>query len=249
MPFTAAHPAIILPLRKYGYKLSWTGLIIGSMVPDFEFFFRLRETENFGHQLIGVILLDIPLAILASFLFHNVIRNQFIDHLPNWYKKRFLIYRNFNWNQYFKAHYKTIFISIIIGIATHLFWDGFTHYNGFFVTHVSFFSKRYSLFSFALPIYWILQILSSIIGLVILQVFIRKIPESSDNNIRAEKNFIYWMAIINITGVVFMARLILLPQYESKMDLLIAFLGSILYAWIFINFVFTYLVAKIDNKK
>jgi hypothetical protein len=42
MPFTFAHPAIVLPLKhlpKRWYSL--TGLIIGSMTPDFEYFIRM----------------------------------------------------------------------------------------------------------------------------------------------------------------------------------------------------------------
>ncbi|SEF46838.1 protein of unknown function [Flavobacterium urumqiense] len=41
MPFTFSHPAIILPFLK-NKKLSATALIIGSMSPDFEYFFRMK---------------------------------------------------------------------------------------------------------------------------------------------------------------------------------------------------------------
>jgi len=36
MPFTFSHPAIVLPLTKARLKLSATGLIVGSTIPDFE---------------------------------------------------------------------------------------------------------------------------------------------------------------------------------------------------------------------
>ncbi|WP_240482010.1 DUF4184 family protein [Flavobacterium psychrophilum] len=39
MPFTFSHPAIILPLRYLPRQwFSLTGLIIGSLTPDFEYF-------------------------------------------------------------------------------------------------------------------------------------------------------------------------------------------------------------------
>lgn len=38
MPFTFSHPAIILPLSYLPKKwFSLTGLIIGSLIPDFEY--------------------------------------------------------------------------------------------------------------------------------------------------------------------------------------------------------------------
>ena len=60
MPFTIAHPAIILPLRKRGSILSTTGLIIGSMIPDLDLFIQMREVENLGHQWYGIFLFDMP---------------------------------------------------------------------------------------------------------------------------------------------------------------------------------------------
>ncbi|WP_262496247.1 DUF4184 family protein [Flavobacterium piscis] len=46
MPFTFSHPAIILPL-KYLPKnwISLTGLIIGSLTPDFEYFYSNEGSE------------------------------------------------------------------------------------------------------------------------------------------------------------------------------------------------------------
>ena len=47
MPFTFSHPAIVLPLvRKSGHWFSATGLIIGSLTPDFEYFMRMRIVDN-----------------------------------------------------------------------------------------------------------------------------------------------------------------------------------------------------------
>jgi hypothetical protein len=47
MPFTFAHTALIIPLcyirRRYRW-ISATGLITGSVAPDFEKFFRLKLT-------------------------------------------------------------------------------------------------------------------------------------------------------------------------------------------------------------
>ncbi len=42
MPFTFAHPAAVLPfMKKQSKYISVTALILGSMAPDFEYFYIL----------------------------------------------------------------------------------------------------------------------------------------------------------------------------------------------------------------
>lgn len=42
MPFTFAHPAAVLPFaKKHSKHISVTALILGSMAPDFEYFYTL----------------------------------------------------------------------------------------------------------------------------------------------------------------------------------------------------------------
>jgi len=49
MPFTFSHPAIVLPLATLRRQwISATGLIIGSITPDFEYFIRMKNTESTG---------------------------------------------------------------------------------------------------------------------------------------------------------------------------------------------------------
>jgi hypothetical protein len=51
MPFTASHPAIILPLIYLpGKWISLTGLVIGSMTPDFEYFERMSVQSDYSYS-------------------------------------------------------------------------------------------------------------------------------------------------------------------------------------------------------
>ena len=52
MPFTFAHPAIVLPFYKKPKFFSMTTLIIGSMSPDFEYFLRVKIKSDMSHTLI-----------------------------------------------------------------------------------------------------------------------------------------------------------------------------------------------------
>ena len=134
MPFTFSHPAIVLPLAYLPSRwVSLTGLVIESLTPDFEYFLRMKIQSNYSHTLGGLFWFDLPLGILLAFIFHNIVRSPLIDNLPDFLKERFLIFDRFHWNQYFKKNYLVVVISILIGAASHVLWDGFTHHGGYFV--------------------------------------------------------------------------------------------------------------------
>jgi hypothetical protein len=72
MPFTLSHTLAIYPFRKFcGKYLSFSGLFMGSMVPDFEFFFRVTLYAVWSHTFWGVFLFDLPLALLLLLIFHQ----------------------------------------------------------------------------------------------------------------------------------------------------------------------------------
>ena len=96
MPFTFSHPAIILPLTFLPKKwYSLTGLVIGSLTPDFEYFLRMKIQSNYSHSLSGIFWFDIPLSICLAFIFHNYVRNSLFDNLPTILKSRLTNYKAF----------------------------------------------------------------------------------------------------------------------------------------------------------
>lgn len=158
MPFTFSHPALVLPLTRW---LSATGLIIGSLTPDFEYFLRMRIKSDFSHTLGGVFWFDLPLGILLCFIFHNLVRNQLFSNLPLFLRVRLMHFTLFHWNNYFKENWLKVFNSIIIGAFSHILWDSFTHEGGFFIEKISFLSKSFSINNYTIPILKILQHASS----------------------------------------------------------------------------------------
>ena len=238
MPFTLAHPALVIPLSKSRYPLSLTGLIIGSMTPDVEFFIQMREVENIGHQWYGILFFDLPLAICLSFLFHNLFRNSFLDNLPNPYRRRFISSRTFNWNQYFIKNKFTVLLSIIIGLMSHLIWDGFTHHDGFAVEWITLLSQDIIIANTALPIYFALQVLFSIAGMIVVHFQIMQMPTEIENTDHCNVDLRYWIIFISlISGILFM-RLCIWPEYNSFGGIMIAGMGSILYSWPIVSFIF-----------
>lgn len=193
MPFTFAHPAIILPLPFLNRRwFSLTGLIIGSMIPDFEYFIRMRIQSIYSHTIAGVFWFDLPLALLLCFIFHNKVKNLLFNNLPHCLQSRFLIFTTFNWNNYFKQNWIVVFFSILIGTASHLLWDSFTHDSGYFVNHIPALQNSVYLFGIDIPILKIAQHLSTFLGGVIIFFAIFKLPKNAISRNPVNKN--YWFA-------------------------------------------------------
>jgi hypothetical protein len=165
MPFTFSHPALILPLTYMPKKwYSLTGLIIGSMTPDFEYFIRMKSLSHYSHTLAGIFYFDLPLGILLAFIFHNIVRDSLYKNLPEFLKLRLTIFQNFDWNRFFVKNWIAISTSIIIGAASHILWDSFTHKFGYFVETIPVLKTRINLLGIHLPVYNILQHTSTVIG-------------------------------------------------------------------------------------
>jgi hypothetical protein len=93
MPFTFSHPAIVIPLAAKKIRLSATGLIVGSMAPDFEYFIRMKNVSRYSHTAMGLFWFDLPLALLLCFIYHLIVRNSLFDNLPAFLKERLMVYK------------------------------------------------------------------------------------------------------------------------------------------------------------
>lgn len=132
MPFTFSHPAIVLPLINGNKKrkiFSSTGLIVGCLIPDFESFIRFDQHKEYSHTWSGMFWFDLPLAVFFAFVFHNIVRDPLIKNLPRSIGAKFYGFLGFNWNVFFRKHFIVVIYSLLIGIASHLLWDAFTHLN------------------------------------------------------------------------------------------------------------------------
>ncbi|HEV7231465.1 MAG TPA: DUF4184 family protein [Bacteroidia bacterium] len=190
MGFTFSHPALVVPFKYLPRKYySINGLIIGSIIPDFEYFIRLNNVSRFSHTIPGIFWFDIPLAILLLFLFHQVIRNELIHNLGPALQGRFLRYESFKWPRYFKDHWLAVLCSISIGALTHLVWDSFTSENGYFVEMWPVMLKRVSIGEHSILVYRIIKHLSSILGgtVVLYQLYI--LPRSIVSGSGSESRF------------------------------------------------------------
>ncbi len=215
MPFTFSHPAAILPLRTLSKHLtSLTGLVIGSMAPDFEYFLRLRGYGEIGHTWLGLIWFDLPLAIVCAFVFHRFVRDTLIDNLPGFVYKRFIGFKNFDWINYFRKNYFIVIVSVMIGGLSHVLWDGLTHKHGLFVKKNGWFDQAFIIAGYITPRYKMLQHSSSIVGGVVILYALLRMPVQTIQA-KQESVFPYWISVSGIMLSVFAIRMFFVAVNEQ----------------------------------
>ncbi|RIJ36989.1 DUF4184 family protein [Pontibacter oryzae] len=220
MPFTAAHPAIILPLlRRHGRWLSVTGLVLGSMAPDFEYFFRLRTKSLLSHSLPGLFVFDLPLVLLLSILFHGVVREQVVRNLPWYFKRRALAVPVIpNWRAYLRQNWLAVSISALIGAASHIFWDSFTHDSGYFVKSLPILATyvRIPVVNFYMEVCRMVQHLSTLVGFALILWHVHYLPAVSQLAVKRSHWIGFWLWIF-VGGCFFLMLNLLLRQHLSQM--------------------------------
>ncbi|MEV6875812.1 DUF4184 family protein [Amycolatopsis sp. NPDC051128] len=124
MPFTLSHPAGVLPLARH--PLMPSALVAGSVAPDL--FWFLPAPEGFGlsrtHESAAVLWLDPLLALALLAVFHLLLKRPLLALAPRPLAER-LPRRPFSWKRP-----GWIALSLVLGAATHVGWDAFTHENG-----------------------------------------------------------------------------------------------------------------------
>jgi hypothetical protein len=208
MPFTFSHPAIVLPMTYMPRQwFSLTGLVIGSLTPDFEYFLRMKVQSNYSHTIDGLFWFDLPLGILLALVFHNVVRDSLFDNLPTILKSRFSTFKRFDWNGHLKRNWHVVTISILIGAASHVFWDSFTHDYGYFVETIPALQNSVDFLGRQIPILKILQHSSTLLGGLVIAFAIFRLP--ADKTERENINPKYWLIVTGLTLTIIAARLLI----------------------------------------
>lgn len=213
MPFTFAHPIVVLPFLKRKY-FSATGLIVGSIVPDFEYFLKMSAGGQHGHTLAGMFYFDLPLSFVLALVFHSFIKETFLDNCPTFLQNRFVDLRQFNFKAYLKEHYWIFMYSVLLGAGTHLMWDSFTHSGGFMVTQVEFLYKTKVPFQgVRYPLWYSLQHFFSVSGLIIMIVYV--VSMKSQQAVYQSPSWLFWMFLATVTSLTFYLRYIFGPAMNE----------------------------------
>ncbi len=209
MGFTLAHPAAVLEMvnnnRKYYNNAA---LIIGSMAPDFEYFIFFKPKSIIGHKLVGCLTLNLSLVFLIYFLFYNFIKNPLILHLPKQVSKKLGgIYRD-TINLKSPIDYVVFIFSALFGMLTHIAWDGFTHKGGFFVNSFSILNNKI----FGIYIYKFLQHGSTLLGIIIIVVYIKSLKNTDVIKVNLGSKIKYWGYISILSLFILLSTFLFIPN-------------------------------------
>jgi hypothetical protein len=168
MPFTISHAAAVLPLHRWSrHALPLTALMIGSMAPDFGYVFSYEASRAVTHSVAGLFIFCWPAGLLVWLFYVAFLEKATITLLPDRWHTRFAHTEAITPGLILRAS-----IAIILGAATHLLWDAFTHRGTAVSDAIPALSAATPGLSW-LPVYHLLHFLSSIAGLVILALWMR----------------------------------------------------------------------------
>ncbi|GAA2791561.1 DUF4184 family protein [Kribbella solani] len=173
MPFTLAHPAAVLPLIRR--PLVASALVAGAVAPDLLYVGPLYRfatqhingnfTLTLTHELTSALWLDPLLALLLLAVFNLVLKRPLIALAPPAVAARLPESQRLGgigllWTA----------VSAVPGALTHVIWDSFTHWDGYFVRRFPGFFR--ASVTGAWDVNRILQYVSTVGGCIILAIWL-----------------------------------------------------------------------------
>lgn len=172
MPFTLSHPAAVVPIRRYGIL---SALVVGSMMPDTLYFLPgLAGNRGYAHSLTGLFFYCLPAGMVLLWLFHRFLKKPLISLFPAGQHGK-LLAASPDFHFLPARRFLVIAASVIIGAASHLTWDSFTHANGWIASRFDIFHAFLPLpYPFHLQLTEALQYSNSVLGLLVLFIYYRR---------------------------------------------------------------------------
>src|SRR5215469_7364485 len=127
MPFTLAHPAAAIPLRRVlGSYAVPSALVIGSLAPDLSYFLPVRIPRAETHSLAALFWFCLPVGLAVYLAFHSFAKRPLVSLLPRYLRRRLIPMAEPS-NTLPAASPVGVVVSLLAGASTHILWDDFTH--------------------------------------------------------------------------------------------------------------------------
>jgi hypothetical protein len=168
MPWTFAHPAAVLPLRPVKH-LSFGALIVGSIAPDIGYYFGRFDLAVFAHTLRGLVTICLPTGF-ALIILVRILHRPVACVLPGPHRQALLSLPQMPRLTSPMMLWR-VSLSVMIGAATHLVWDSFTHGTGYLVATLAVLRVPvFVLGTRSVPLFEVLQHASTALGAGVLVV-------------------------------------------------------------------------------
>lgn len=168
MPFTGSHPAAILPLLRT--PLPASALVIGSMAPDIPYYEPFVSGPT--HSALGLVTIDLLLGLAAWLLWHGILSAPALATAPAYVRQRLVPHVRTGLRSRLAAPGRLWLVvpALVIGSATHVGWDEFTHAGRFGPTHLAFLAASWQ----GVPGWHWAQYASTVLGGAMLLLWLRR---------------------------------------------------------------------------
>jgi Domain of unknown function (DUF4184) len=169
MPITPAHAAAAWPLHGAFRRLPASALVIGTMSPDLQYVLRLEPVGKFGHTPAGLFAFCLPVTLVLWWAWRATIRPALTPLLPAGIRAAAQAPPPGRATDAVPL----AVVAAVVGAATHILWDGFTHDTGWAVV---LFPVMREAASPAIPVSWVSlsQYVSTVLGSVIVALWIAR---------------------------------------------------------------------------
>lgn len=248
MPFTFSHPALIIPLLRGRQRFPWvsaTGLITGSIAPDFEKFLRLRLASNHSHTLASIFYFSLPVGLLLAFIFHLIVRRSLLTHLPAPLYRRLGRFIGFDWLAYCRQYYGGVMLSIVVGALLHLGWDSFTHPSYLVHKFLPQLSELVWVGGEQTPAFFLVGLVSSLLGLLAIGWAVWRMPARLTRTVPSEASlWRYWGVVALVASALTIEWVLVVGP--RLLDAGIAFISSSLVGVLVASLYTTYLRRRLQ---
>jgi len=180
MLWTFSHPAAVLPLKRLcPHYLSFPGLLVGSLMPDFGYYIGHFGLARFAHTVVGGVLACLPVGLGLLFVL-ALLRDPLLFLLPR--RHRDVMGHVFPAGPRFTLRtLGTVGASIVIGAWSHIAWDAFTHDGRWGQVQLPWLGETaWTLGGFDVPFYAVLQHASTLLGALVLILGYRRMLRRLD---------------------------------------------------------------------
>jgi hypothetical protein len=169
VPFTGSHPAAVLPFL--GTSLPASALVVGSLAPDVPYYLPVREMGWETHDALAVVTVDPLIAAAVWLLWHGLLAAPALAAAPAGVRARLVGRVPVGLGVRLRpAQLALTAVALVLGAATHVGWDAFTHGGQWGAEHIA--ALRHPVAGVA--VYDWAQLASSVLGLLVLAWWLRR---------------------------------------------------------------------------
>ncbi|QHC65361.1 DUF4184 family protein [Rathayibacter sp. VKM Ac-2759] len=196
MPFTPSHAVVALAFSNG--RIPAAAVAVGAMAPDVGLYLPVRWARESTHSLLGVVTVDLLLGAVCLVLWNLLLAPAWRDLAP-WIVRVRLRPRppRPRGARAWTAALLLTAAGLVIGSASHVLWDGFTHVGGPFVAAMPFLEQRIGPF----PGYKWAQYASGVLGLLGLCIgaavwYVARKPHLIETDARGPARLAAWTTVL-----------------------------------------------------